>query len=66
MKKQDQLFQFLNNLLLTPSEYADTHKVPLRTIYWQMDHDKLHYVTFKGKKLIINKELNLEEIKNIL
>lgn len=38
--------------LLTPEEYSAKMKVPLRTVYYQMQNGTLKTIVFKGKKLI--------------
>ena len=42
----------INEKLLTPEEYSKKEKVPLRTVYYQIQNETLKTLIFKGKKLI--------------
>lgn len=45
-------FNDLNEKLLTPEEYSEKEKIPLRTVYYRMKNGVLKTTKFKGKKLI--------------
>ena len=44
--------EIINEKLLTPDEYSQKYKIPLRTVYYHIQNNTLKTVIFKGKKLI--------------
>lgn len=53
----------LVNKMLTVDEFADVHKIPRRTVYWNIEHNNLSFFEVKGKILIMPGERIRKKIR---
>lgn len=63
---EKELLEFVNQLWLTPGEYAQKFNISLRTLHWRMKRGKINFVIFKGKRLIRNEEINFTKLQSIV
>ena len=53
----------LVNKMLTVDEFADVHKIPRRTVYWNVEHNNLTSFRVKGQLLIMPAEKIRKKIR---
>ena len=63
--KEKRLLKVVGQLWLTPEEYAEVKNISLRSAYFHMSRGKVRTMNFKGKQLIRDESVRLDDVLNV-